>query len=86
MWGLLTIGFVFGLSKDEEIYREVKMDPHRSEAKAAIAVIKKFYGTVISIEHRKVFRRGDKDKRIQTKQAVGCELVPVGPCETEAEV
>lgn len=62
------------------------MDPHQPEAKAAISAIQNFYGSVISIEHRKMFRRGDKDTSIRTKQSVGCELVPVGPCETEVEV
>ena len=86
MWGLLTIGFVFGLQKTKEIYREVKMDPHQPEGKAAISAIQNFYGSVISIEHRKMFRRGDNCTSIQTEQAVGRELVPVGPCETEVEV
>ena len=62
------------------------MDPHQSEGNAAISAIQNFYGSVISIEHRKMFRRGDKDTSIQTKQALGRELVPVGPCETEVEV
>ena len=62
------------------------MDPHQPEAKAAISAINNFYGSVISIEHRKMFRRGNKDTSIQIRQVVGRELVPVGPCETEAEV
>ena len=62
------------------------MDPHQLEAKAAMSAIQNFYGSVTSIQHRKIFRRGDEDTRTQTKQAVGRELVPVGPCETEAEV
>ena len=62
------------------------MDPHQQEAKSAISAIRNFYGTVNSIEHRKMFRRGDKDTSVQTKQAMGRELAPVGPCEIEAEV
>ena len=62
------------------------MDPHQSEAKSAISAIQNFYGSVNSIEHRKMFRRGDKDTSIQKKQVVECELVPVGPYETEVEV
>ena len=62
------------------------MDPHKPEAKAATLAIQDFYGSVVSIEHRKMFRKKENEKRIDTQQVARHELVPAEHCETEAVV
>ena len=62
------------------------MDPHQSEAKAAMSAIQNFYGGMNSIEQRKLSRRRDNVENTDSVKAVEGELVPVGPCETAAEI
>ena len=62
------------------------MDPHKPEAKAATLAIQNFYGSVVSIEHRKIFRKKENEKMIETQQVDRHDLVPAGHSETEAVV
>lgn len=62
------------------------MDPHKPEAKAATLAIQNFYGSVVSIEHRKIFRKIENEKRNDSQQVARHELVPAELCETEAVV